>query len=89
MLSSLEIIRLYRDILKHATKYPSIKRKKIITEIKVGFRASKNETDKLKIQEGLMKAIKGLDQLKMYTMLPKGSPEWSVQLEENPIPKRY
>jgi hypothetical protein len=88
-MKSNDILRLYRDILRHAHKYPSIKRIKILQEIKMGFREQKDEVDSSKNNVSICKAIKGLEQLQMYTNLSKNNNEWTIYLEENPIPSNY
>jgi LYR motif-containing protein 4 len=81
-------IKLYKDILKAAKAFPSVKRNKIIEEIKVTFRANRNLDKEEDILKAISVATKGLSQLSMYSGL-KGnrSGVWSVQLEQTPMPK--
>ena len=79
-------LQLYRNILRHAKRFPSIKRNKIVEEIKLSFRANRSETNPDKIKEQLSVATKGLQQLQMYTSLPKTSSSWTINLEKEPMP---
>ena len=79
-------LQLYRNILRHAKRFPSIKRNKIVEEIKLSFRANSSETNPDKIKEQLSVATKGLQQLQMYTSLPKTSSSWTINLEKEPMP---
>ena len=79
-------LQLYRNILRHAKRFPSIKRNKIVAEIKLSFRTNRAETDPDKIKEQLSVATKGLQQLQMYTSLPKASSSWTINLEKEPMP---
>ncbi len=80
-------LSLYRQILYAARQFPSIKRHKIVEEIRVGFRENKNlQGEELKVK--LDVAIKGLSQLHQYTTLPKSSTSWSVSMETTPMPQR-
>lgn len=88
-----EVLQLYKNLLRSCAKYPSKNRWGIYQAIKEEFRESTHldpddETTKKKISV----AIKGLSQLKMYDShhLSGGNqqnPNWSVQLEQNPMPK--
>lgn len=79
-------LSLYRQILFAARRFPSIKRHKIVEEIRQGFRENKSlHGEELKVK--LDVAIKGLGQLQQYTTgLPKASTSWSVSMETNPMP---
>lgn len=77
-------LSLYRSILGAARRFPSIKRHKIVEEIRQGFRDNKNATGD-DLQTKLSIAVKGLSQLEQYTFSSK-STAWSVNLEQNPMP---
>lgn len=80
-------LSLYRQILSAARQFPSIKRHKIVEEIRAGFRENKAlQGDELKVK--LDVAIKGLGQLQQYTTLERGSTSWSVSLETTPMPQQ-
>jgi len=83
----LETLRLYKDILKAAKSFPSIKREKIIAEIRIGFRTNKDLTNEVEVNKLRGIAIKGLQQLSMYSSLPQSASSWSVDLEKEPIPR--
>ena len=82
----ISIIRLYRNILKNALLFPSIKKHKILLEIKTGFHANKSLTDEKKINQAVKIAINGLSQLSMYSKLPRDQVAWEVFLEKDPMP---
>lgn len=76
---------LYKRILRAAHSFPSIKKNKIIEEIRLGFRENRTmEGEALRAQ--LAVAEKGLSQLEQYTGLSRNSPNWSVSMENNPLP---
>ena len=79
-------LSLYRSIIKAGKVFPSIKRAKILQEIRVGFRENAQETDEAKVRVALQIAIKGLTQLSAYTTLPKSSGNWAVHLDAEPMP---
>ena len=60
-------LTLYRNLLKLAKALPPPKRIQSIVQIKEGFRAGKNETNKERIQEMLTKAGSSLGYLKIVT----------------------
>ena len=86
MTSKTEILSIYKQVLKSAKNFPSIKRNKIIEEIKYTFRANAKLTDKSKIDQQLDVAIKGISQLNMYNF-PKDQSRWTVDLDKNPMPQ--
>lgn len=81
------ILKLYKEILKHANVFPSVKRKKIILEIKFEFRNNKHLTDPKEIKSRVDLAVKGLGQLAMYSTLPKDSSKWEINLDTNAFPE--
>lgn len=80
-------LTLYRNILKGAKRFPSIKRLKIVEEIRIGFRENKNLVDEKILKKQLDIAYKGLEQLDVYNKLPKQSHSWEVNMEKEPMPK--
>ena len=78
-------LMLYKRILRAAKSFPSIKKHKIIEEIRLGFRENRSmQGEELRAQ--LAVAEKGLSQLEQYTGLSHSSPDWSVSMENNPLP---
>ena len=71
---------LYRHILKAARSFPSIKKDSIIEEIKTEFRMNKDLKDEAKIKEKMQVAVRGLEELELYTKLDKKSEEWTLHL---------
>jgi LYR motif-containing protein 4 len=81
------ILGLYRAVLRSARAFPSIKRNSLVEEVRREFRANVDEKD-AETQRGLLQvALKGLEQLQMYSDLPKNKNDWSVSLETNPMPR--
>ena len=89
MSSTSKTLTLYRNILKGAKRFPSIKRLKIVEEIRVGFRENMNLKDEVLLKKQLDLAYKGLEQLNVYNKLPKHSQSWVVDMEKEPMPKNY
>ena len=87
MSTRLQTLSLYRKIIKAARAFPSIKRKGIETEIKLGFRDNRNlELEDEKYKTAMSVAIKGLGQLNQFSNLPKGASSWVVNMDTNPMP---
>ena len=82
----IQLIGLYRAILGAARRFPSKKRASLVQEVRSEFRINATETDHSKLSQQLDIAIKGLQQLEMYSNLPKTSSDWSVNLEQTPMP---
>lgn len=80
-------LHLYRHIIKAAKSFPSIKRVKLLAEIRKGFRENQNLQDKEKIISSLTLASKGLHQLSQYSALPKNRGEWIVNMDNEPMPR--
>mmetsp|Transcript_70190 Transcript_70190/g.137862 ORF Transcript_70190/g.137862 Transcript_70190/m.137862 type:complete len:90 (-) Transcript_70190:52-321(-) len=82
----LEKLRLYKNILYCAYRFPSIKRAKIVEEIKLGFRQNKVVEDPAELSKLLAVAVDGLNKLSMYTSLPKDAFSWTVDMDRQPMP---
>jgi hypothetical protein len=87
-----ELLSLYKKILRSASTYPSIKRASIYQAIREEWRVHAKTTDPDILQRQFAIAYKGLSQLRQYdveTMTGGNvhSNNWSVQLEQNPMPK--
>lgn len=50
------------------------------------FHANKGLTDQAKIDKEIEKAVRGVQQMMMYTSLDPSASEWCVQMEQNPMP---
>lgn len=81
----LQILRLYRRLLKNAKQFPSIKRDTLYEDIRAEFRDHKNETDPKKLAQCVDAAVRGVKQMEQYTNLSDQHGEWSIQLEEDPL----
>jgi hypothetical protein len=86
--SRVSTLRLYRSIIKSAKVFPSIKKIKILAEIRLEFRRNKGVTDVEQQRKLISVAIKGLEQLSMYSNLSNSSANWTVNLEKNPMPSK-
>jgi hypothetical protein len=86
-MNSRQTLRLYKDILFYAKRFPSIKRNKVVEEIRLGFRANKNLTDGEQLRIQLAVAQDGLQKLQMYTSLPGSGSKWVVNMEKQPMPQ--
>lgn len=75
------VLRLYRNVLKAAKRYPSVKRDQLVVGIKEEFRTNKDLQDRDVLQKKIKVAEDGLEQLKMYTDLNRSSNEWSLNLK--------
>jgi hypothetical protein len=87
-----ELLSLYKKILRSASTYPSIKRDAIYQAIREEWRVHAHTTDPDILQRQISIAYKGLTQLRQFdveTMTGGNvhSNTWSVQLEQNPMPK--
>ena len=80
------VLHMYRQILRLAKSYPSIKRESVYEEIRIDFRLYKDEVDDKKVNLAKQKALFGISHLKKY-VFDMSSPEWVVNLEEEPMPR--
>lgn len=71
---------LYRNILKAAKQFPSIKRDAIVQDIKMEFREAKNIRDEHEIRKRVSVGLRSLDQLRAFAGLNKDSSEWEINL---------
>jgi LYR motif-containing protein 4 len=90
--SRFELLMLYRRLLRSAAIYPSKKRASIYQAIREEWRDDAKLTDYDKIQQRITVAYKGLSQLRQFDEMTMtggvlGSSNWSVSLEQNPMPK--
>jgi len=75
-----EVLQLYRDILKAAKRFPSIKRNQILADIKTEFHANKVMHDETHITKARQVAVSSLHQLHDYVGLGGSSKDSEVQL---------
>ena len=83
----MSLLSVYRNLLKKAKVFPSKNRTRILNEIRMEFRRNQNLTDPKKLAECIELATKGIQQLSMYSDLPRNSTSWAVTMEQNPMPK--
>ena len=79
------VLHVYRQILRLAKNYPSIKRDGVIEEIRLEFRENKIETDEKKVKLAMDKALFGISHLQKY-VFNTADAEWVVDLEKEPMP---
>ena len=87
-----ELLMLYRKLLRSAATYPSKKRTSIYQSIREEWRDDAKLTNEDKIRQRITVAYKGLSQLRQFDEVNMtngnlGSSNWSVTLEQNPMPK--
>jgi len=80
-------LTLYQQILRAAKIFPSIKRDKIISEIRLGFRENASLKDESKLKIALDVAYKGLGQLSQFSNLSSQKGAWVVNMDTEPMPK--
>jgi hypothetical protein len=81
------VLHMYRQILRLAAAYPSIKRNSVREEIRFEFRQNRNEGDEAKLKLAKEKAIFGITHLRKY-VFDANSPDWVVNLEQEPMPQQ-
>jgi hypothetical protein len=85
--SRLQLLHLYRVLIKKAKIFPSKNKVGLLKEIREEFRRNKSLTDQAKIDKCVSIAVKGVGQLAMYSDLKPSSSHWVVNLDQNPMPK--
>ena len=86
-MSSKSVLSLYRQIIRSAKVFPSRNRARILEGIRSDFRINKNIAEGEKRTELLNIAIKGIQQLNMYSKLdPTRGADWAVTLDSSPMP---
>jgi LYR motif-containing protein 4 len=76
---------LYRQILREAQRFPSIKRDTLIEDIRHEWRVNAGARDPAKVAHSIEVALRGLETLRKYTGLDKSKSTWSVELEQDPL----
>lgn len=88
------LLAVYKRLLRSCATYPSKNRWGIYESIREEFRDNKHlDPNDPQTKEKIGIAYKGLEQLRMYDEAILGggageNPNWSVTLEQNPLPKR-
>jgi Complex 1 protein (LYR family) len=87
-----ELLMLYRRLLRSAATYPSKKRESLYKAIRLEWRDDAKLTDEIRIRKRIEVAYKGLSQLRQFDEVTMtggnvGSPNWTVTLDQNPMPK--
>lgn len=75
------MLRLYREILKAGSRYPSKNRGAVLGEIKAEFRAGKDARDRSDIEQRLNVAKQSLAQMQQFSGLGKDQNEYEVYLD--------
>lgn len=76
---------LYRQILREAQRFPSIKRDTLIEDIRAEWRVNSAKTDPAKVSHSIELALRGLETLQKYTNFDKSKNAWKVDLEQDPF----
>ncbi|CAB1117493.1 unnamed protein product [Ectocarpus sp. CCAP 1310/34] len=84
-MSHAQMLSLYRQIIRNARVYPSKSRDRVLKEIRVEFRKNATESDPVKVDKQRQLAMKGLQQLMVYTKMDTSGLDMSVTLEQNPL----
>jgi hypothetical protein len=79
------LLRLYRDLLAHARRFPSKKRAGIVADVRAEWREKRALADPARVAHAVEVAVRGLATLRKYTALDARAQEWSVQLEQDPL----
>ena len=80
MLLPREMCLLYKHLLRNVARFPSKKRVAMLQDVRIEFRENMNITDEKDVRHKQKIAVEGLQQLKMYTEIDKGSQEWLLKL---------
>eukprot|EP00904_Undaria_pinnatifida_P006534 jgi/Undpi1/300/HiC_scaffold_1.g00296.m1 len=67
-----KMLSLYRNIVRNAQVYPSKSRDRVLREIRLEFRKNAKESDPVKVDQQRQLAMKGLEQLMVYTKMNTG-----------------
>lgn len=86
MADRLEVVRLYRRILKLAQRYPSVKRDSIVRDIKTEFHENKALSDAQQVREKVMAARAGIQELSQYAALHPSAASWTVEVGRDALP---
>lgn len=81
------LLSMYRVLIRNAKVFPSIRRDRLVENIRLEFRENMGETDPEKLRVCYAKATQGCMDLQKYTGFSSRTSEWSVKLAENPMPK--
>lgn len=79
------VLMLYKRILWNAQRFPSIKRAELVSNIKREFRNNRAITDPAKLAKCYEIAVRGVNQLEKYTSLDRDAPNWTIDLEKDPL----
>jgi len=87
-----DLLVLYKKLLRSAATFPSRNRTGIYEAIRQEWRDNASCQDADKLRQEIARAYKGLEQLRQFDVgtMTGGqvqSPNWNVQLEQNPMPK--
>lgn len=80
------VLHLYRTLLCEAARFPSIKKKSLIEDIRAEFREGANlPANDPRVARSVTAAEHGLKTMRKYTRLDAGATAWTVDLEEDPF----
>ena len=76
-----QVLLLYRQILRAAKHFPSIKRDAVIQDIKAEFRDHSGFSDAETIRHHMQVGIRSLEQLQSYSGMDSKTADFSVYLK--------
>lgn len=76
-----QVLLLYRQILRTAKHFPSVKRDAVIQDIKAEFRDHAVLTDVETIRHHMQVGIRSLEQLEAYSGMMGRAADWSLYLK--------
>lgn len=74
------VLALYRATLRAGKLFPSIRRDAMLADIKLEYRDGRIERDPEKIEQRLLAAVRGLDQLQSYAGMKRTAGDWDLAL---------
>jgi len=85
--SRLALLRLYRDLLREARRFPSKKRAGLLADIRLEWRERNAAAlaEPGRAAHALELAVRGLATLRKYTRLDARAEAWAVTLEQDPL----
>jgi hypothetical protein len=77
------LLRLYRDCMSLATRFPSKKRASIVHEVRETFRRNRGETDPNKIRSMCAEGHDGITYMRTYVDFRRTKGSWTLKLGHN------
>ena len=81
------LLQLYRQLLKNAKIFPSVKRKGIYEDIRIEWREGREVRDPEKREFNIRRAIHGLKTMQKFTLLDPRASSWTIDLSHQVAPQ--